>query len=116
MNSYQSSRKPRPAVYVYRFKYTCNNVSKYVNVIETKPYEYTLSFEQNSIPIVNNTYTETNEGTISSSTKTTIIDNIKYGKNMADNVYYLAEFISSIVRIEPKVNDRIEKRTIPIWR
>lgn len=65
-------------VYVYRFKYTCNNVSKYVNVIETKPYEYTLSFEQNSIPIVNNTYTETNEGTISSSTKTTIIDNIKY--------------------------------------
>lgn len=65
-------------VYVYRFKYTCNNVSKYVNVIETKPYEYTLSFEQNSIPIVDNTYTETNEGTISSSTKTTIIDNIKY--------------------------------------
>lgn len=65
-------------VYVYRFKYTCNNVSKYVNVIETKPYEYTLSFEQNSIPILNNTYTETNEGTISSSTKTTIIDNIKY--------------------------------------
>ena len=65
-------------VYVYRFKYTCNNVSKYVNVIETKPYEYTLSFEQNSIPIVNNTYTETNEGTISNSTKTTIIDNIKY--------------------------------------
>lgn len=65
-------------VYVYRFKYTCNNVSKYVNVIETKPYEYTLSFEQNSTPIVNNTYTETNEGTISSSTKTTIIDNIKY--------------------------------------
>lgn len=65
-------------VYVYRFKYTCNNVSKYVNVIETKPYQYTLSFEQNSIPIVNNTYTETNEGTISSSTKTTIIDNIKY--------------------------------------
>jgi hypothetical protein len=65
-------------VYVYRFKYTCNNVSKYVNVIETKPYEYTLSFEQNLIPIVNNTYTETNEGTISSSTKTTIIDNIKY--------------------------------------
>lgn len=65
-------------VYVYRFKYTCNNVSKYVNVIETKPYEYTLSFEQNLIPIVNNTYIETNEGTISSSTKTTIIDNIKY--------------------------------------
>lgn len=65
-------------VYVYRFNYTCNNVSKYVNVIETKPYEYTLSFEQNSIPIVNNKYTETNEGTISSSTKTTIIDNIKY--------------------------------------
>lgn len=65
-------------VYVYRFNYTCNNNSKYVNVIETKPYEYTLSFEQNSIPIVNNTYTETNEGTISSSTKTTIIDNIKY--------------------------------------
>ena len=65
-------------VYVYRFKYTCNNVSKYVNVIETKPYEYTLYFEQNSIPILNNTYTETNEGTISSSTKTTIIDNIKY--------------------------------------
>mgnify|MGYP000460698543 FL=1 len=65
-------------VYVYRFNYTCNNISKYVNVIETKPYEYTLSFEQNSIPIVNNTYTETNEGTISSSTKTTIIDNIKY--------------------------------------
>ena len=65
-------------VYVYRFNYTCNNNSRYVNVIETKPYEYTLSFEQDSIPIVNNTYTETNEGTISSSTKTSIIDNIKY--------------------------------------
>ena len=65
-------------VYVYRFNYTCNNVLKYVNVIETKPYEYTLSFEQDKIPIVNNTYTETNEGTISSSTKTSIIDNIKY--------------------------------------
>lgn len=65
-------------VYVYRFNYTCNNNSRFVNVIETKPYEYTLSFEQDKIPIVNNTYTETNEGTISSSTKTTIIDNIKY--------------------------------------
>lgn len=65
-------------VYVYRFNYTCNNNSRFVNVIETKPYEYTLSFEQDKIPIVNNTYTETNEGTISSSTKTSIIDNIKY--------------------------------------
>lgn len=32
-------------IYVYRFSYLCNNKSKYVNVIETKPDEYTLSFE-----------------------------------------------------------------------
>ncbi len=31
--------------YVYRFSYLCNKKSKYVNVIETKPDEYTLSFE-----------------------------------------------------------------------
>lgn len=65
--------------YIYRYKYYCKNKTCYVNVIETSPYEYTLSFEQESIPIVNNSSNETNEENIvSSNTKISIIDNIKY--------------------------------------
>lgn len=66
-------------VYVYRFTYTCNNKKCYVNLIETSPYEYTLSFEQESIPIVNNTSNEVNSNNSNSSImKTTTIDEIKY--------------------------------------
>lgn len=66
-------------VYVYRFTYTCNNKRCYVNLIETSPYEYTLSFEQESIPIVNNTSNEVNSNNSNSSImKTTTIDEIKY--------------------------------------
>lgn len=65
-------------VYVYRFKYSCNSKTCYVNLIETKPYEYTLSFEQESIPIVSeSSELSTNEST-TSNTKTAIIDDIKY--------------------------------------
>lgn len=39
-------------VYVYRIKYSVNGATKYVNVIEEFPYDYTLSFEQETIPIV----------------------------------------------------------------
>lgn len=66
-------------VYVYRFTYTCNNKRCYVNLIETSPYEYTLSFEQETIPIVNNTSDEVNSNNSNSSIiKTTTIDDIKY--------------------------------------
>lgn len=65
--------------YIYRYKYYCNGKTCYVNVIETSPYEYTLSFEQESIPIVSNSSNENNEENIvSSNTKISIIDNIKY--------------------------------------
>lgn len=59
-------------VYVYRFNYTCNNNSRYVNVIETKPYEYTLSFEQDSISVSNNIYIQTNKDTFFSNIKTIV--------------------------------------------
>lgn len=71
-------------VYVYRFTYTCNNRKCYVNLIETKPYEYTLSFEQETIPIANNSSNDGNGNNNSNSnsnsnvTKTTTIDDIKY--------------------------------------
>lgn len=69
-------------VYVYRFTYTCNNRKCYVNLIETKPYEYTLSFEQETIPIANNSSNDGNGNNIGNSnsnvTKTTTIDDIKY--------------------------------------
>ena len=60
--------------YVYRFLYS-NGVKKnnYVNVIETEPYKYTLSFEQEEIPNISKT-----NGSESSSDKVTIIDDIKY--------------------------------------
>lgn len=71
-------------VYVYRYTYTCNNKKRYVNVIETKPYEYTISFEQDSIPIItesgedNNSNESDDENFTLSNKKTSIIDNIKY--------------------------------------
>lgn len=65
-------------VYVYRFTYKSNNMKKYVNVIETKPYEYTLSFEQDSIPIVSESNESSNTDLTISNTKTSVIDNIKY--------------------------------------
>lgn len=68
--------------YVYRFLYS-NGVKKnnYVNVIETEPYKYTLSFEQEEIPNISKTNGQ-NTGNLevseSSSDKVTIIDDIKY--------------------------------------
>lgn len=32
-------------IYIYRYEYICNSKRCYINVIETKPYEYTISFE-----------------------------------------------------------------------
>jgi hypothetical protein len=38
--------------YVYIFKYRSNGFERVVNLIETKPYEYTLSFDQDSVPSI----------------------------------------------------------------
>ena len=65
-------------VYVYRFKYKCNDRLCYVNLIETKPYEYTLSFEQDSIPIVTESKDSVNKESNTSNIKTSVIDNVKY--------------------------------------
>lgn len=46
--------KQLDGTYVYRIGYlTYGGLKKYVNVIETKPYEYTVSFEQDKLPVTN---------------------------------------------------------------
>lgn len=68
-------------VYVYRYDYTCDSKKCYVNVIETRPYEYTISFEQDTIPIVDDSLSEDGikkEVVPSSNTKVTEVDNITY--------------------------------------
>ena len=39
-------------IYVYRLKVVVDYNVKFVNIIETKPYEYTINFEQDTIPII----------------------------------------------------------------
>lgn len=65
-------------VYVYRFKYRCNDSICYVNLIETKPYEYTLSFEQETIPIASESSNSINNESNVSNSKISVIDDIKY--------------------------------------
>lgn len=73
-------------IYIYKFKYSSNNEIHYVNLIESFPYEYSLSFEQDTIPIVENTSSISNiennsksEETLNNSnTKTSVIDDIVY--------------------------------------
>lgn len=73
-------------IYIYKFKYSSNNEIHYVNLIESFPYEYSLSFEQDTIPIVENTSSISNiennskseETSNNSNTKTSVIDDIVY--------------------------------------
>lgn len=73
-------------IYIYKFKYSSNNEIHYVNLIESFPYEYSLSFEQDTIPIVQNTSSISNiennskseETSNNSNTKTSVIDDIVY--------------------------------------
>ena len=62
-------------VYVYRFMYKAGKLNNYVNVIETSPFEYTLSFEQDIIPNASNNNEQKAQ---SSKDKTTTFDNISY--------------------------------------
>lgn len=62
-------------VYVYRIKYYLNGYQRFVNVIETYPYQFTISFEQDSLPLINNS---SNETTTKASVKNNNIDNVKY--------------------------------------
>lgn len=79
-------------VYIYRFSYRSNLKYLYANLIETKPYEFTISFEQESIPIVNSSNnsrnSESSEITNSSVSKYSMIDGVKYEvivKTIRDN-------------------------------
>lgn len=73
-------------IYIYKFKYSSNNEIHYVNLIESFPYEYSLSFEQDTIPIVDNTSSISNiennskseETSNNSNIKTSVIDDIVY--------------------------------------
>ncbi len=58
-----TTTKQDNGVYVYRVEYlTYGGLKKYVNIIEEKPYEYTLSFEQSTIPISSNkSYSKTSD-------------------------------------------------------
>lgn len=58
-----TTTKQDNGVYVYRVEYlTYGGLKKYVNIIEEKPYEYTLSFEQSTIPISGNkSYSKTSD-------------------------------------------------------
>lgn len=55
INIYEYTYSESSSVSVFIFKYRSMGFERVVNVIETKPYEYTISFEQNSIPGINNT-------------------------------------------------------------
>ena len=78
-------------IYVYRFLYSNGMENKYVNVIEIKPYEYSLSFEQDTLPNVNKEEENNNnnlEISESSSDKVTVLNNVKYSvskKSIRDN-------------------------------
>ena len=78
-------------IYVYRFLYSNGVENKYVNVIEIKPYEYSLSFEQDTLPNVNKeeeNYNNNLEISESSSDKVTVLNNVKYSvskKSIRDN-------------------------------
>ena len=73
-------------IYIYKFKYSSNNEIHYVNLIESFPYEYSLSFEQDTIPIVDNTSSKSNtengskseETSSNSNTTISVIDDIVY--------------------------------------
>lgn len=68
-----SVSKQENGVYVYRVEYlTYGGLKKYVNIIETKPYEYTLSFEQETLPI---TYNKINLN---------ILDNVEYKATVSE--------------------------------
>ncbi len=66
--------------YIYIFKYRSNGFERTVNIIETKPYEYTISFEQNSIPGIGKINLDTVKNNIRFEIKTllTSSENIKY--------------------------------------
>ncbi|MEG2646229.1 MAG: hypothetical protein RSA08_04295 [Clostridia bacterium] len=65
IDSYELSKEGTN--YVYRIKYTMNGLNRYVNLIEPKPYNYTLSFDQKNIP--------TND---KGKQKTYLVNNIKF--------------------------------------
>lgn len=66
--------------YVYKLNFRSNGFERFVYVIETKPYEYTLSFAENTIPGV------TSEG------KNVVVDNIFFDvakiENTEDHIKY----------------------------
>lgn len=77
-------------IYVYRFLYSNSNGNFYANVIETKPYEYTISFDQNQLPNLETTKELNSNLEVQeySSDKITFIDNVKYSvrkKTIRDN-------------------------------
>lgn len=91
--------------YIYRFKYSCNNKTCYVNLIETRPYEYTLSFEQETIPNVDSSTTSSKVSTVDDVTytvsKTTIRDKgityqIQITNNSDKTVYYNFDNITNV--------------------
>ena len=99
-----SVSKQSDDVYIYRIEYlTYGGLKKYVNIIETKPYVYTLSFEQENIPIVGNkSSTSTYSDILYTATIEEIKDNsityileiknngdkvVKYNFDNVDNVY-----------------------------
>lgn len=50
INIYEYTYTQSNDISVFVYKYRCTGFERTVNVIETKPYEYTISFEQNYIP------------------------------------------------------------------
>ena len=53
INIYEYTYSQSNDISVFVFKYRCNGFDRIANVIETKPYEYVISFEQNYIPGMN---------------------------------------------------------------
>lgn len=78
---------------IYRVFYTSNLGNRYMNITETEPYKFTLSFEQNDVSTLsNNQNIEFNKNMVKYSFKLVEADNssVRYSltiDNMSDNQY-----------------------------
>lgn len=75
--------------YIYTFKYKIGNIERQIHIIEKYYGEYTVSFEQNEYPIVDESEHEYNDSKTQMSFKTKVIgcydENVVYEISMTNN-------------------------------
>ena len=102
---YTYSEDSNTSVFVY--KYRCMGFNRIVNVIETKPYKYVISFEQNSIPGINQVIKADNYGlsiTVENTKRTQSQINYKITiKN--NNEHIVGIDLASVYKVSLLMND-----------